>query len=324
MTTDLGLATYGSLRSSTATSSRCAGRPSPSPRSPRCSACTSVSHGCWSPTWRSRATWSSGVPPIAGAHDLAHHGKGHPWTRSDPLSRRERRRPPMPVKIVIAGGFGVGKTTAVGAISEIPLLTTEAADHSSRRGDRPHGQTPAKTTTTVALDFGCLTIDDEHQALPVRHAGTGPLRVHVAGPRRRARSAHWSSWTPAASTTATPRSTTSRTPACRSWSRSTSSTAARPRPRRRPMGAGRRRRTSRRSRSTPGRSSLYVTRCSRSCAAPTIALTQGHLGPPPGDHPGVGGAGKPSAPPTRPPTSTAAAEPSRVHATGPSNRHDAK
>ncbi|MFD1050311.1 ATP-binding protein, partial [Kibdelosporangium lantanae] len=37
------------------------------------------------------------------------------------------RKPPTPVKIVIAGGFGVGKTTAVASISEIPPLRTEAA-----------------------------------------------------------------------------------------------------------------------------------------------------------------------------------------------------
>jgi uncharacterized protein len=46
------------------------------------------------------------------------------WTSS---TERATRRPPIPVKIVIAGGFGVGKTTAVGAISEIDVLTTEAA-----------------------------------------------------------------------------------------------------------------------------------------------------------------------------------------------------
>ncbi|MGH3881134.1 MAG: GTP-binding protein [Actinophytocola sp.] len=72
-----------------------------------------------------------------------------------------RRRPPTPVKIVIAGGFGAGKTTSVGSISEIPPLTTEAAmTDVAARIDRT-GDVPEKTTTTVALDFGCVTIDPD-------------------------------------------------------------------------------------------------------------------------------------------------------------------
>ncbi|MFC4083069.1 ATP/GTP-binding protein [Amycolatopsis samaneae] len=65
------------------------------------------------------------------------------------------------MKIVIAGGFGVGKTTAVSAISEIKPLTTEAAITSAATGVDRTGHVPAKTTTTVALDFGCITIDEE-------------------------------------------------------------------------------------------------------------------------------------------------------------------
>jgi uncharacterized protein len=71
------------------------------------------------------------------------------------------RRPPTPVKIVIAGGFGVGKTTAVSAISEIQPLTTEAAITSVGAEIDRTGQVPDKTTTTVALDFGCITIDED-------------------------------------------------------------------------------------------------------------------------------------------------------------------
>jgi signal recognition particle receptor subunit beta len=69
--------------------------------------------------------------------------------------------PPLPVKIVIAGGFGVGKTTAVSVISEIPLLTTEAAMTEVAAEIDRTGHVPEKTTTTVALDFGCITIDAE-------------------------------------------------------------------------------------------------------------------------------------------------------------------
>jgi signal recognition particle receptor subunit beta len=68
-------------------------------------------------------------------------------------------RPPIPVKIIIAGGFGVGKTTTVGAISEIDPLTTEAEmTEAGVNVDRP-AERSDKTTTTVALDFGRVTID---------------------------------------------------------------------------------------------------------------------------------------------------------------------
>ncbi|MCE7006867.1 ATP/GTP-binding protein [Kibdelosporangium philippinense] len=71
------------------------------------------------------------------------------------------RKPPTPVKIVIAGGFGVGKTTAVASISEIPPLRTEAVMTSAAAEIDRTGHVPSKTTTTVAMDFGCITIDED-------------------------------------------------------------------------------------------------------------------------------------------------------------------
>ncbi|MFC4530102.1 GTP-binding protein [Sphaerisporangium dianthi] len=68
--------------------------------------------------------------------------------------------PAMAIKILIAGGFGVGKTTMVGTISEIrPLHTEELLSERSVGVDDVSG-VEAKTTTTVALDFGRITVRD--------------------------------------------------------------------------------------------------------------------------------------------------------------------
>ncbi len=76
-------------------------------------------------------------------------------------ARSSAQRTAASTKIVIAGGFGVGKTTLVGSVSEINPLRTEALVTNESEGVDDLTAVPTKATTTVAMDFGRITLAED-------------------------------------------------------------------------------------------------------------------------------------------------------------------
>lgn len=89
------------------------------------------------------------------------HSNMSPAQQGTPAGQQPggQQAPPTTVKIVVAGGFAVGKTTFIGSISDIDPLTTEAAMTEHSVGvDDAGGLTGKKVSTTTAMDFGRVAL----------------------------------------------------------------------------------------------------------------------------------------------------------------------